>query len=285
MNITYLGPKGATFSEAAYLALEDLISNLPPLEKAKLHFARSNEEVIPLLLKHGGFGILPLATQCFGKIDVSMKSLSSLLERNGDISSTDIIAMARMRVNFALMARPNVGLIRRVLGHQQSLNACHGRIKESNLIAVSCPSNGAAIEEVTYSSNGSGNAALGPLTAAEAYGLKVFEKEFEDGPSETFFALLGPAQERLVSNESQAIMLFTVRDASDDLHGVLDKFRGAGINLSFVEKDPAIKGRCACILHAKLSNENTAVFSKAAEAAKEKTLRSLILGPFPVFAC
>jgi prephenate dehydratase len=131
MKITYLGPAGATFSAVAYDELSRLFCVPSTNDRdIELALARTNDEIVPLVLEHGGYGAIAMETKAQGRVDPPINSFIELL-RDDARCSLEILGATRMKLNFALMARSGVQIaeISKVVAHSKALGACRNNVK------------------------------------------------------------------------------------------------------------------------------------------------------------
>jgi len=286
MKITYLGPAGATFSAIAYDELARLFHVPPADDNAKLVLARTNEEVLPLVLEHGGYGAIAMETKAQGRVDPPINSFIELLRTESESCDLRIIGATRIKLHFALMARPGMEIheLKKIVAHPKALGACRERVKMLGVEVIEASSNGKAAEDIARSESFAYAAALAPIVAAEKYSLNVLKESFEDKEAITTFFLLGPSQSPAptLTNKNRALFVFRARHVPGSLVKILTPFAGERINLFHIhslytgngEYDFAIETECGAA-------EATAHGMAIARALKFVT-RSILFGPFPV---
>lgn len=295
MNITYLGPEGATFSSLAYDRLAalcggPLVNNL----QVSLALAPANEDILPMLLERGGYGAIAMETKAEGRVDPPVNSFIDLLKVRSENCPIQILGALRMKIHFALMALPGTRLedIKTVIAHPKAIGTCRQRLKALGVNVVTSPSNGKAAEDVSKAGLQDGVAALGPVQAAQKYGLSILEVGFEDAEAITTFFYLGPRESQVLANkvtvltDHRAVSVFRVKHQPGALVKVLKPFERAKINLRLIHSLHVENGT----YHFAIETESGSGVAEL--AAHERALRGvqkhmekyIQFGPFPVFS-
>ncbi len=289
MHVTFLGPAGATFTAIAYDRLATLFGTPGAYDTTTvLSLAKTNEEVLGLILKHRGYGAIAMETKAEGRVDPPINSFIELLKQFDGNCPTHIIGGISMRIRFALMGRPGATLkdIKRITAHPKSLGACRRNIEKIGAEKIEAPSNGKAAEMVAASGT-LADAALGPIEAAGKYNLRILDEAFEDAEAITTFYLLGPQSHQhshLLSATQRMLMVFRVAHEPNSLVKVLIPFGEERINLRLVHSlymeewayDFAIETEC--------DPARLPYLRIALAAAECYTKRRIVFGPFPVIS-
>lgn len=295
MNITYLGPEGATFSAIAYRRLAELYGGPSANDPAStLSLALANEEILPILLARGGYGAIAMETKAEGRVDPPVNSFIDLLRVASENCPFDVLGGLRMKIHFALMVCPGTRLddIKTVIAHPKAIGACQQRLKALGVTVVASPSNGKAAEDVSRSSFQDGVAALAPAQAAQKYGLEILDVAFEDTEAITTFFYLGPrvcsqsAKQVTVLTQHRALTVFRVKHQPGALAEVLKPFAHEGINLRLIHSLHVANGT----YHFAIETENEigiaelAAHERALVGAREQMEKCIRFGPFPVYS-
>lgn len=289
-KITYLGPQGATFSELAYVELSELFG-APSLKKGEYVEAKKNEDVLPKVINHGGFGCIAMETEVRGRVDGPVNTFIQLLE-NFETSKDcliTVIGAIKMPVSFALMAQPCVKKenINMVVAHQEALGACKNTVSRLTnndpKKVIKSDSNGEAAEAVATQLKFVHAAALGPECAATKYGLEVLEKACEDRPAATTFFLLGPKNHNAQAKPEvdRSLLVFRVKHESGSLVKVLLPFSYMGLSLRQLHSLYTGEGQYDFAVEIECKNQADDL-TQAMEKASKHMMRHILFGPFPV---
>lgn len=234
-NITFLGPVGATFSHDAYDILAK-IYDTPMVSETNCQVAASNGEILTLIQQHGGYGAIAMETLAEGRVCEPLESFIELLKVYSSISECNfrVVGAIRMKLHFCLMVRSEVSesQISKIIAHPKALGACKRKIAYKDLQTMSVSSNGEAARIVAEIDEYRNNAALGPKSASEKYGLKVLNEAFEDEEAiTTFFLLAPPSHKVVIGKENRLLIVFGVPHRSGALVEALLPFRQEGLNL------------------------------------------------------
>jgi len=296
MNITYLGPEGATFSALAYSRLAALcggpVTNGP---QNTLTLAAANEDILPILIEHGGHGAIAMETKAEGRVDPPVNSFIELLRMKecAEACPIQILGALRMSIHFALMARPGVKLenIKTIIAHPKAIGACRQRLKVFEVTTVTSSSNGKAAEDVSKSGLQDGVAALGPAQAAQKYGLEILDVAFEDTEAVTTFFYLGPrvcqpsANKVTVLTQHRALTIFRVKHQPGALVKVLRPFESENINLRLIHSLHVENGTYHFAIETESESgiAELAAHERALVGAREQMEKCIQFGPFPVY--
>ena len=283
-SIVILGPKGATFSYLAAIHATRTL-NLPKFDwDSGFVEVADNEQIIPALLENRAkFGIIAAETEVRGRINESLGSFSQLVEHytNGECPIR-IMGALRTPVSFALMARKGARKadIRKVYGHPQALAACAKTIAHAKWEPVECGSNGHAAQLMTRDTEGT-CAALAPADAARMYELEILDEGLQDAPATTTFFVLG-LSERKISEINRALIVFRLKDGPMALVSALTPFGQVGLNMTYVHSFHRSKRLYDFIAEIDCPMEQIDDLRVALEMFGRVTLKSIVLGPFPV---
>ena len=286
MKITYLGPAGATFSAMAYDKLTFMFDAPKTGDSGtELLLAQSNEEILPLMLKHGGYGVMAMETKAQGRIDPPVNSFIELLEAYDERCPVSIVAAIRMRLNFALMARPGLSVdkVKMILAHKQALGACRKRLETLGAELIEALSNGQAAEDVATKDDLAYAAALGPSVAAEKYGLAILSGAFEDKEAvTTFFLLSAEGSASWTCEENRGLMVFRTKHKPGALVSVLTPFARLGINLIHIHSLYSGNGEYDFAVETECGFTELGSHLLAGRNAREFMTKHIVFGPFAI---
>lgn len=284
MNITYLGPAGATFTAIAYDRLARLFA--APLSNhsgVDLSVAKANEEVLPLILSHGGYGALAMETRAEGRVDSPVNSFIELLRRFNMNCPIQVIGALSMRIHFMLMAQSGVMIedVKKVIAHPKAIGACRDNLRKLGVEIVESSSNGQAAADTSVATD-RGIAALGPLQAAQKYDLNILNDSFEDREASTTFFLLGPQEHEIKLSPSQrSLTVFRVKNVPGAVVDALIPFKDEGINLRLIHTLHFENGVYDCAIEAESNTLTLSAHKRAMLRLREYTERWIQFGPFP----
>ncbi|HWU21859.1 MAG TPA: prephenate dehydratase [Nocardioides sp.] len=154
-------------------------------------------------------------------------------------SGLHIVAEHFLRIQFALMALPGVGIdeIETVHSHVHALGQCRRVIRELGLKPVISGDTAGAAREVVEAGDRR-MAAIAPPLAAEVYGLEILRADVEDEDHNTTrFVVLSPEFEAAPAGSGPVVtsFVFNVRNLPAALYKALGGFATNGINMTKLE--------------------------------------------------
>jgi chorismate mutase / prephenate dehydratase len=287
-NITFLGPVGATFSHDAYTLLAKTYG-APSIDGGDSNQclpAATNSEIIPLLLSHGGYGTIAMETLAEGRVAEPVESFIDLLKKvDPESCPFHIVGALKMKISFCLMAKNGVPrhTIGRVLAHPKALGACKGNIQRIGWLTHAVSSNGEAARLVAEDEQYAESAALGPLSAAQKYGLRVIENAFEDGVAITTFFLLAPRTQQVArGSHNRALIVFKLAHRPGALVHALLPFEKADLNLIQIHSVHTGNHSYDFAIEVEATESEIPRLEQALVEMKKVTSKSLHFGPFAV---
>ncbi|HEY4478809.1 MAG TPA: prephenate dehydratase domain-containing protein [Candidatus Paceibacterota bacterium] len=242
---------------------------------------------MPLVLEHGGYGAIATETKAQGRVDPPVNSFIELLRGYDANCPLGALGATRMKLNFALIARPGVQIseITKIVAHPKALGACRGRIKALGVEVTEAQSNGKAAEDIAREQELIGAAAIASRIAAEKYGLTILSEAFEDEEAITTFFLLGPTPKHsplVLGERNRGLFVFRTKHVAGALVKVLTPFSEEGINLFHIHSLYVGDGEYDFAIETECSERETEMHSRAVTKAREFVIRSILFGPFPV---
>ncbi len=284
MKVTFLGPYGATFSHDAYNILAEMYG-APMVDETNYQPATSNGEVLSLMLQHGGYGAVAMETLAEGRVAETLESFIELLKiySGTEKCPVRVIGALRLKLHFCLMVRPGVSKISRIVAHPKSLGACKNRIGEIETITAS--SNGEAARLVAENHEHRNDAALGPKSAAEKYGLKILNEAFEDNEAITTFFLIAPASHLVsVGKENRVLIVFKVPHRPGALIRSLMPFEQEGLNLIQIHSVHTGNNTYNFAIEIEVRKTKIEALNRAMAGFKALVDSHLCFGPFEVLS-
>lgn len=283
-RITYLGPSMTTFSALAYEKLAELFG-APRIIDGEESLAGKNEEVLPLVVGHGGYGVIAMETEAEGRIDQNVNTFVNLLDsyHNTGDCGVKVIGAIRMPITFTFMVRPEVLSINDItiiVAHRKALGACNERIKELGVKVVESDSNGKAAEDVANNPAYAQAAAFGPRVAAEKNGLKVLE----EAHAITTFFLLGPKDHtsQTLGEVNRCLLVFRTKNEPEAIINALSPISKAGLNFRHVRDYYVGNNQYDFATEIECRMDQVDDLSRAMSEASKHMLRHILFGPFPV---
>ncbi len=221
-RVAYLGPAGSY----SHLAAKRKFGSSVDFEPLK-HIGAIFDEIER---GHVDLGLVPVENTWGGGV---VDTLDAFAARD-----VQICAEINIAVQHHLLANCPLEKVQRVYSKPEVFTQCQKWLTETELvsstIAVASSSRAAqmAAEEECA-------AAVGSELAAEVYGLQIVCHRIEDDPGNvTRFVVVGRDRARFTGNDKTSL-LFVAADKPGSLVAVLDVFRQAGVNMTFIESRPS----------------------------------------------
>jgi len=226
LSVGYLGPEG-TFTQAAAVKHFGHAVNTQP-------FGTIGDIFREVESGSCDFGVVPVENSTEGVVNHTLDMfLSSPLRIAGEVT---------LRIHHHLMSRATeIGAVRRVYSHQQSLAQCRGWL-DRHLPSAERVSVGSNAEAAKTASRSGDSAAVAGEAAAELYDLRILASRIEDEPGNTTrFLVIGP-EDAPPSGRDKTSMLLSCRNESGGLHQLLTPFAEQGISMTRIESRPSRQG-------------------------------------------
>jgi chorismate mutase/prephenate dehydratase len=268
LKVGFLGPEGTFTQQAVHKQFGHSVRALP---------LTSIEEVFhEVEAGTADFGVVPIENSSEGTVNNTLDMfLTSPLAICGEVE---------LRIHHNLMGRMTaLGDVQRICAHPQALAQCRGWLAE----------NFPGVEKVPVASNAEGarrardedgTAAIGPMAAAELYGLNVLVSEIEDRADNTTRFLVIGRKAFPPSGQDKTTLL--VSGAHTDAPGALFRLLGPiaehGISMTRIESRPSRKRRWHYVFFIDLEG-HAQVEPLASALAEIKAHSSLckVLGSYP----
>jgi chorismate mutase/prephenate dehydratase len=225
LKVAYLGPEGTFTQQAVHKQFGHSVRALP---------LTSIEEVFhEVEAGTADFGVVPIENSSEGTVNNTLDMFLT--------SPLGICGEVELRIHHNLMGRmAALGDVQRICAHPQALAQCRGWLAE----------NFAGIEKVPVSSNAEGarrardedgTAAIGPMAAAELYGLNVLVPEIEDRADNTTRFLVIGHKSFAPSGEDKTTVLISGAhtDAPGALFRLLEPLAKHRISMTRIESRPS----------------------------------------------
>ena len=267
LRAAYLGPAG-TFTQAA--ALKQFGHSVRTIALPTI-----GEIFREVEAGSCDYGVVPVENSTEGVISHTLDMfLASPLLITGEVS---------LRIHHHLMSRESdLGAIRTLYSHQQSLAQCRGwldrHLPHAERVAV-----GSNAEAARLSTHEAGCAAVAGLPAAEIYGLKVLAERIEDEPGNTTRFLVIGTKDAPASGQDKTSLLLSCRNESGGLHALLTPLAEHGISMTRIESRPSRRGIWDYVFFIDvMGHQDDPKVAAAIEALKPSSLLFKVLGSYPV---
>lgn len=292
-KIVALGPIGATFSSDAYMELADIYGApqmtdhwVEPLAVEK------NDDVLPTMIDISGgtgnfikqktLGVLAMETLAGGHITEPIESFSKLLNLDRK-PRLHVLCAIKKSLHFVLMAQKGISLehIQGITAHPKALQACERHVAKLGVHSAKATSNGEAARSVAEMSGYQKYAALGPVSAAEKYGLTILNPAFEDERAVTTFFLLSTRREKpLVLEKNRVLLALRLIDQPGSLVRVLSRL--SWLNMIHIHSVYAGGGAYDFIVELECRKDQAEECSRTIEQIRGYVAKMFAFGPFGV---
>jgi chorismate mutase / prephenate dehydratase len=224
---------------------------------------------------HADFGVVPLENSTDGRV-------ADTLDMFLRLPQLIISAEVRLRIRHNLIANCDQPDIRRVYSKPQALSQCRAwlgkNVPHASLHEVASTATAAELAQKEP-----GAAAVASRQAAVKYGLRILFSDIEDSPfNETRFAVIGHQKCGKTGHDKTAIM-FRVPHNPGSLVEALDIFKGAKVNLTWIESFPAKTPKPEYVFFVDFEGHlEDPRIAKLLKTLQDRCLEVNILGSFPM---
>ena len=267
MNVSYLGPKG-TFSEIA--VVHYFSNNINKIPKSSIEDVFKSVEKLEV-----DYGLVPIENSIEGSVNNTLDLLS--------VSKALITGEMELNINQCLLSKEtDIGAIKRIYGHPQSLAQCKKwilkNLPHAELISVISNTSGA------ISLKKPGDACIGAEIIADYYSLEINKKNIQDYSNNTTrFLIIGNAISTATGADKTSLLIRPPNTGnSGSLYRLLEPFANNEINLSRIESRPSKTKNWNYVffidIDGHIENENV---QKTVETLKDMTVEIKFLGSYP----
>lgn len=266
LKVGYLGPEG-TFTQAAALKHFGHSVHAQP-------FGAIGDIFREVEAGACDYGVVPVENSTEGVVNhtLDMFMRSPLL----------IAGEVTLRIHHHLLSKTvDLGAVRRVYSHQQSLAQCRGwldrYLPNAERIAVSTNADAAKLAASTLDA-----AAVASEAAAELYDLGVLAQRIEDEPGNTTrFLVIGP-EDSPPSGHDKTSMLLSCRNEAGGLHRLLTPLAEQGISMTRIESRPSRQGVWDYVFFVDVcGHRQSPKVAQALEQLKRAANLCKVLGSYP----
>ena len=265
LRIGYLGPGGSFSHTAAMLKFGQSVE-YEPLADIRSIFDEVSKG-------HCDLGMVPIENTTGGGV---IETLDALVD-----SDVKVCAEVLMAIHHNLLANCPLEKIEKIYSKPEVFAQCRNWLGSTFEAAKTIPVASTA-KAAQMASEEENTAAIGSITAAELYGLKIVCENIEDiANNVTRFMVISKEDSKPTDDDKTAILFSTAHKAGA-LADVLDVLRQYGINLTNIESRPSKKRQWEYYFFMDfLGHRSEERVQKGIEAAKEHCLQLSILGSFP----
>lgn len=226
LAVAYLGPEGTFSQQAVFKHFGHAVKAVPRVSIDEIFRA-----VDGALCQ---FGVVPVENSTAGVI---AQTLDCFLN-----AALDICGEVALRIHHNLLStQTELGAIRRVFSHQQSLGQCRIWLERHLPHAEQIPVSSNA-EAARLASQASDSAAVAGEMTADLYGLNLLERHIEDDADNTTrFLVIGRLKVGSTGRDKTTLLISTGNQPGA-LHRALAPFSAHGISMSKIESRPSRRG-------------------------------------------
>jgi len=266
LRVGYLGPAG-TFSEMAVGQHFGQAIEAVPIASIDEVFRQAETGATE-------FAVAPVENSTEGAVGRTRDLLLSTPLR--------ICAEIVLRVHQNLMAKSDsLAGIRRVYSHAQSLAQCHQWLAR-NLAGAERVQVSSNAEAARLAADEAAACAVGPVIAAERYGLRLLARNIEDEPNNlTRFLVLGKLEPGPTGRDLTSLVM-SAPNRPGAVHALIAPFAKHGVSMSRIESRPSRIGTWEYMFHLDIQGHSRDP-QVAAALAELKGLAPFlkILGSYP----
>jgi chorismate mutase/prephenate dehydratase len=265
LRIGYLGPNGSFSHTAAMLKFGQSVE-YKPLTDIESIFDEVSKG-------HCDLGLAPVENSTGGGVIETLDALTQ--------SDVKICAEVLLAIHQNLLANCAPENIKRIYSKPEVFAQCHkwlgATLKGIQTIPVASTARAAqmAAEE-------EGAAAIGSITAAELYGLKVVYENIEDIANNVTRFLVLAKEDAKPTDDDKTAILFSTSHKAGALSDVLEVFKRHQVNLTNIESRPSKKREWEYYFFMDFLGHHTQEkVQRALSEAKTHCLQLSVLGSFP----
>jgi chorismate mutase/prephenate dehydratase len=264
-RVAYLGPPGS-FSHLAARRKFGSSVEFEPLKHIGAVFDEIERE-------HVDLGLVPIENTLGGGV---VDTLDAFVARD-----VKICAEINLSVQHHLLANCPLDRVEKIYSKPEVFAQCQRWLTETGHVTqtIAVASTSKAAELAAAEAN---TAAIGSELASEIYGLRKICDRIEDDPGNvTRFLVVGRASAKPTGNDKTAL-LFMASDKPGSLVEVLDVFRRANINMTYIESRPSRRKKFEyCFFVDIEGHADTPEIATAVDAVRRYCRTLTVLGSFP----
>lgn len=265
LRIAFLGPQG-TFTQSAALKHFGHSVHTEPMNAIPDVFQEVESGA-------AHYGVVPVENSTEGVVTHTLDTfIKSPLRICGEVT---------LRINHQLLGRVELGAVKTVYSHQQSLAQCRGWL-DRHLFGARRVAVGSNAEAARLATTEPDCAAIAGETAVELYGLKSLAKNIEDEPGNTTRFLVIGKQRVPPSGRDKTSLLLATHNVSGGLHRLLTPLADHRVSMSRIESRPSRQRIWDYVFFVDLEgHEEDEQVAKALTALKQEAKLCKVLGSYP----
>jgi len=266
LRIAFLGPEG-TFTQAAALKHFGHSVQTHPLGSIPDVFREVESGT-------AHYGVVPVENSTEGVVSHTLDMFVS--------SPLYICGEVMLRINHHLLGKDSdLGAVRRVYSHQQSLAQCRGWL-DRHLPRIERIAVGSNAEAARLAREEPSSSAIAGEAAAEIYGLRFLARSIEDESDNTTRFLVIGRQQVPPSQDDKTSLLIAIRNEVGGLHRLLTPLSEHRISMSRIESRPSRRGLWDYVFFIDVEGHQSdpGLTAALAELRKEARLYK-VLGSYP----
>ena len=266
LKIAFLGPEGTFTQAAAFKHFGHAIHTAP--------HATIDEIFRDVESGNSHFGVVPVENSTEGVITHTLDMLMG--------SPMKICGEVELRIHHNLLGpMREIGEIKRVLSHQQSLAQCRAWL-DANLPGVERVAVSSNAEAARLAAKQEGVAAVASDMAATIYGLNTLTENIEDTPDNTTRFLVIGAESAAPSGQDKTSLVVSAANRPGALHRLLTPFASHDVSMTRIESRPSRRGMWDYVYFIDLEGhtDDEAVAAALLELQAESSMLKII-GSYP----
>jgi len=266
LKIAYLGPAG-TFSESASRRHFGSAPSFLPQ-------ASIDEVFRAVEAGHAHYGVVPVENSSEGAVGSTLDLLLA--------HSLQVCGEKQLRIHHHLLSRaPEIGAVRRLYSHAQSLAQCHEWLNANLALLPRVPVASNA-EAARMASEDLESCAIAGEAAAELYGLDKLAENIEDNPNNSTRFLVIGRHAVAPSGRDKTSLVCSALNRPGAVFGLLEPLARHGVDMSRLQSRPASDGMWEYVFYIDLiGHRNDTPVAAALEELSERAGFLKILGSYP----
>ncbi|MDR2880369.1 MAG: prephenate dehydratase [Azoarcus sp.] len=267
LKVTYLGPAG-TFSESASRRhFGSAPTFLPKISIDEVFRAVESD--------HAHYGVVPVENSSEGAVGSTLDLLLA--------HSLQVCGEVQLRIHHHLLSNaPEIGAVRRLYSHAQSLAQCHEWLNANlaDLPRVPVASNA---EAARMAAEDPESCAIAGEAAAELYGLDKLAANIEDNPNNSTRFLVIARHGVSPSGRDKTSLVCSAPNRPGAVFDLLEPLARHGVDMSRLQSRPAPDGMWEYVFYIDLiGHRDDAPVVAALKELGERAAFLKILGSYPI---
>ena len=266
LKVAYLGPAGTHSESASRRHFGSAPSFLPQ--------ASIDEVFRAVEAGHAHYGVVPVENSSEGAVGSTLDLLLA--------HSLQVCGEKQLRIHHHLLSRaPEIGAVRRLYSHAQSLAQCHEWLNANLALLPRVPVASNA-EAARMASEDLESCAIAGEAAAELYGLDKLAENIEDNPNNSTRFLVIGRHGVSPSGRDKTSLVCSALNRPGAVFGLLEPLARHGVDMSRLQSRPAPDGMWEYVFYIDLiGHRNDAPVAAALAELGERAGFLKVLGSYP----